>query len=126
MNMARAQRIVFGTLALLVAGLLGCGGASTPAASSTTLNGRQALPPAAEAPAGRADSATANSASAPRDWTLAELKALSRADMEREWGAHGVRAIPSGCSQDAVEITYDAAGMPRDTTKPTWTGKCID
>jgi hypothetical protein len=82
-------------------------------------------PPAAQAPT--SESATTTGAeTAARSYTLAELKQLSRADLEREWSAHGVTAIPTGCSRDAVEITYDAAGAPTDTTKPIWTGKCID
>lgn len=85
------------------------------------------LPPAAEAPASAAQPVSSSSGGGElRQFSLAELVQLSRADLEREWGAHGVRAIPSGCSQDAVEITYDASGAPHNTTKPTWTGKCLD
>jgi hypothetical protein len=94
----------------LLLSLIGCASSSPPPAAEAT--------PSAPATAGAETPA--------RAFTVAELKQLSRADMEREWGSHGVTAIPIGCSRDAVEITYDEAGTPRDTTKPTWTGKCID
>jgi hypothetical protein len=94
-----------------------CGGGSAPANRATTA---AELPPAAEA------SVAPEPAASPRDFSLAELEQLPRADMEREWGLHGVTAIPTGCSHQSVEITYDASGVPSNTTKPTWTGKCID
>lgn len=120
----RSMESVRGAWLAMFVVLLGCGTAATApkAASDTTADAVQGegAPPAAAAPAGTPGEPAA------RDLTLAELKQLSRADMEREWSAHGVRSIPSGCSADAVEITYDEAGTPRDTTKPIWTGKCID
>lgn len=94
-----------------------CGGASAPANQATTT---AELPPASEA------AAAPVAAAAPREYSLAELKQLPRAEMEREWSLHGVTAIPTGCSHQSVEITYDASGVPSDTTKPIWTGKCID
>jgi hypothetical protein len=94
-----------------------CGGAAAPANQATTA---AELPPAAEAPA------EATPATAPREFSLAELEQLPRAEMEREWSLHGVTAIPTGCSHQSVEITYDPSGIPSNTTKPIWTGKCID